>query len=336
MPDPSPSQSALITGITGQDGSYLTELLLEKGYTVHGIIRRSSITARPRLDHLTLDPEVYGTRLFLHYADLDDATSIRRIIFKAHPDEIYHLAGQSHVGASFEIPESTCEFTAMGTLRLLEFLRDMDPAPKFLNVGSSEIFGHPDHDPQDEDTKMNPVNPYGVAKAFAVQTTRIYRDSFGLFCCNAIAYNHESPRRSKSFVTRKITNAVARIAAGKQDHVSLGNLDVSRDWGFAGDYVKAMWLAMQHDEPMDYVVATGELTPLKRFLEIAFAHVGIDDWQPYVKIDPRYFRPAEPTRLVGNAQRAREVLGWEPSVNLKQLAAMMVDADQSKGKRRDD
>lgn len=336
MPDPSPKPSALITGITGQDGSYLTELLLEKGYTVHGIIRRSSITARPRLDHLTLDPEIYGTRLFLHYADLDDTTSIRRIIFKTHPDEIYHLAGQSHVGASFEIPESTCEFTAMGTLRLLEFLRDMDPAPKFLNIGSSEIFGHPDHDPQDEDTKMNPVNPYGVAKAFAVQTTRIYRDSFGLFCCNAIAYNHESPRRGMSFVTRKITNAVARIAAGKQDFVSLGNLDVARDWGFAGDYVRAMWLALQHDEPMDYIVATGTLTPLKRFLEIAFAHVGIEDWQPHVKIDPRYFRPAEPTRLVGNATRAKEVLGWEPSVDLQTLVGMMVDADKNHFKRRGD
>ncbi|MBX2852539.1 MAG: GDP-mannose 4,6-dehydratase [Phycisphaeraceae bacterium] len=336
MTDPPNSKSAIITGITGQDGSYLTEMLIEKGYTVHGIIRRSSITARPRLDHLTLDPEVYGTRLFLHYADLDDATSIRRIIFKIHPDEVYHLAGQSHVGASFEIPESTCEFTAMGTLRLLELLRDMDPAPKFLNVGSSEIFGHPDDAPQDEDTKMNPVNPYGVAKAFAVQTTRIYRDSFGLFCCNAIAYNHESPRRSKSFVTRKITNAVARIAAGKQDHVSLGNLEVERDWGFAGDYVKAMWLAMQHEEPKDYIVATGTLTPLKRFLEIAFAHAGIDDWQPHVKIDPRYFRPAEPTRLVGNAQRAKDLLGWGPSVNLQQLVTMMVDADKSQSKRRDD
>jgi len=336
MAEPTENKSALITGITGQDGSYLTELLLDKGYTVHGIIRRSSITARPRLDHLTLDPEVYGTRLFLHYADLDDTTSIRRIIFKTHPDEIYHLAGQSHVGASFEIPESTCEFTAMGTLRLLEFLRDMDPAPKFLNIGSSEIFGHPDEMPQDESTKMNPVNPYGVAKAFAVQTTRIYRDSFGLFCCNAICYNHESPRRGKSFVTRKITNAVARIAAGKQEHVSLGNLDVSRDWGFAGDYVRAMWMALQHDEPMDYVVATGTLTPLKRFLEIAFAHVGIEDWQPHVKIDPRYFRPAEPTRLVGNANRAKEVLGWEPSVGLEELVPMMVDADQQQSKRRDD
>jgi len=331
MPD-NANKSALITGITGQDGSYLTELLLEKGYTVHGIIRRSSMTERPRLDHLTLDPSIYGTRLFLHYADLDDITSIRRILFSTHPDEVYHLAGQSHVGASFEIPESTCEFTAMGTLRLLELLRDMKPAPKFLNIGSSEIFGRPDHDPQDEDSKMNPVNPYGVAKAFAVQTTRVYRDSFGLFCCNAICYNHESPRRAKSFVTRKITSAVAKIAAGKQEHLALGNLDVARDWGFAGDTVRAMWLALQHEVPHDYIVATGTLTPLKRFLDIAFAHVGLD-WQKHVRVDPRYFRPAEPTRLVGNARRAREELGWEPKVNLEQLISMMVDADVNSSKR---
>ncbi len=335
MSDPNHTPSALITGITGQDGSYLTELLLDKGYTVHGIIRRSSLTERPRLDHLTLDPSIYGTRLFLHYADLDDATSIRRILFKIHPHEIYHLAGQSHVGASFEIPESTCEFTAMGTLRLLELLRDMDPAPKFLNIGSSEIFGHPDRDPQDESTPMNPVNPYGAAKAFAVQITRVYRESFGLFACNAICYNHESPRRSKSFVTRKITNAVARIAAGRQDTVALGSLDVARDWGFAGDYVRAMWLALQHDRPMDYVVATGRLTPLRDFLEIAFSHAGLD-WEKHVTQDPRYMRPAEPTRLVGNARRAKDVLGWEPSVNLQRLVAMMVDADKSRSKRRDD
>lgn len=335
MTDPAYNKSALITGITGQDGSYLTELLLDKGYTVHGVIRRSSITARPRLDHLTLDGAIYGSRLHLHYADLDDMTSIRRILFKLHPDEIYHLAGQSHVGASFEIPESTCDFTAMGTLRLLELLRDMDPSPKFLNVGSSEIFGKPERDPQDESTPMNPVNPYGIAKAFSVQTTRVYRDSFGLFSCNAICYNHESPRRGKSFVTRKITNAVARIKQGKQDQITLGNLDVERDWGFAGDYVEAMWLALQHPEPMDYVLATGRLTPLKQFLEIAFNHVGLS-WQDYIQTDPRYLRPAEPSKLVGNADRARNVLGWTPKTDLEGLVAMMIDADLSQTKRRTD
>lgn len=319
-------QSAIITGITGQDGSYLTELLLEKGYDVHGIVRRSSMTERPRLDHLTLDPSIYGSRLFLHYADLDDMTSIRRILFSIQPNEIYHLAGQSHVGASFEIPESTCDFTAMGTLRLLELLRDMNPSPRFLNVGSSEIFGRPEQAPQDENTPMNPVNPYGVSKAFSVQMGRVYRDSFGVFCSNIIAYNHESPRRSLSFVTRKVSHAVARISLGLQDKVVLGSLDVSRDWGYAGDYVKAMWLALQSETPRDYVIGTGVLTTLKDFIDLAFSHVGLN-WQDHVQTDPRFVRPAEPLHLVGNPKLAKQTLGWEPSCDLKQLVAMMVDSD---------
>ncbi len=236
---------ALITGITGQDGSYLTELLLEKGYTVHGIVRRASRTERPRIDHLTLDADLYGSRLFLHYADMQDSTTLRRILLKVRPDELYHLAGQTHVGVSFEIPESTCEFTAMGTLRLLEIVRDLPSPPKVLHVGSSEVFGVPAESPQNEQTPFRPATPYGVAKAFAVDMVRVYRNAFGLFACNALCYNHESPRRGESFVTRKITRAVARIKLGSKETLKLGNIDSARDWGFAGDYVEAMWRMLQ-------------------------------------------------------------------------------------------
>ena len=319
-------KTALITGITGQDGSYLTELLLEKGYTIHGIVRRTSQTERPRIDHLTLDPAIYNSRLFLHYADIDDITTIRRILTKVEPQEIYHLAGQSHVGVSFEIPESTCEFTAMGTLRLLEIVRDLPHKPKFLNIGSSEIFGNPHVSPQDENTPMLPNSPYGIAKAFAVQMTRAYREAFGLFCCSAICYNHESPRRGLSFVTRKITNAVAKIHLGLQDKVVLGNLDVSRDWGFAGDYVRAMWLLLQQDKPMDCVIATGISTQLREFLALAFGVVDLD-WRDYVEVDTRFYRPAEVVHLVGNAAVAKELLGWTPTIKLETLVAMMVNHD---------
>ena len=311
---------------TGQDGAYLTELLLSQGYEVHGIVRRGSSIARPRLDHLTLDQSVYGKQLFLHYANLADVTTIRRILTKIRPTEIYHLAGQSHVGLSFDIPETTCDFTAMGTLRLLEIIRDMNPQPKFLNIGSSEIFGSPESTPQNEMTARCPVSPYGVAKAFAVDMVKVYRESFGMFACNAICYNHESPRRSPNFVTRKITSSVARIARGIDKKLRLGNLDVSRDWGFAGDYVDAMWRILQHSEPGDFVVATGQLTSLKDFLTLAFGHCGLN-WEDHFEVDPRYMRPAEPSRLCGDSTKARAELGWEPSVNLESLVAMMVEAD---------
>ncbi|WP_164102802.1 GDP-mannose 4,6-dehydratase [Candidatus Laterigemmans baculatus] len=317
---------AVITGITGQDGSYLTDALLEKGYVVHGIVRRASTTVRARIDHLYSDPTIYGQRLFLHYSDLDDATSIRRILTKTEPDELYHLAGQSHVGASFEIPESTCEFTAMGTLRLLEILRDLPKRPKFLHIGSSEIFGRPEQAPQNELTPMRPVSPYGVAKAFATQMVRVYRDSFGFFACNAICYNHESPRRGESFVTRKITRGAAAIACGTQKKLALGNLDAERDWGYAPEYVEAMWRMLQQPQADDYVLATGKRHSLRDFLAAAFDAVGLD-WRDYVEVDPRYLRPNDATQLVGDPSHARKVLGWSATTTLEELAKMMVEHD---------
>ncbi len=256
--------TALITGISGQDGSYLTELLLSKGYEVHGIVRRSSSTVRTRLDRLFHDKEVYDRRLFLHYADLDDVTTIRRILVRCNPDELYHLAGQSHVGASFEIPETTCQFTAMGTLKLLEIVRDLPAPPRVLHISSSEIFGRPQESPQTELTPMRPVTPYGIAKTFATQMVALYRDSFDLFACNAICYNHESPRRGESFVTRKISRAAAAISLGLQDELKLGALDGRRDWGYAPEYVDAMWRMLQQPEADDYVIATGHVAQRRR------------------------------------------------------------------------
>lgn len=317
---------ALITGITGQDGSYLTELLLAKGYTVHGLVRRSSSTIRLRIDHLTSDPQIYNQRLFLHYADLDDITTMRRLLAKIMPGEVYHLAGQSHVGASFEIPESTCDFAAMGTLRLLEILRDLDPKPKFLHASSSEIFGRPADWPQSEQTPVAPVTPYGVAKAFATQMVKVYREAFGVFACNAILYNHESPRRGESFVTRKITQSVARIHHGLQDRLMLGNLKARRDWGFAGDYVDAMWRMLQQDQPDDFVLATGKDHTVEQFLQIAFGEVGLD-YRDYVGVDPKFFRPTDVERLVGDPSRARQLLDWSPSVDFAGLVRMMVHSD---------
>lgn len=319
-------KTALVTGITGQDGSYLTELLLSKGYMVHGLVRRSSLTVRQRLDHLTADPSIYNRRLFLHYADLDDVTTLRRLLVKVQPAEVYHLAGQSHVGMSFEIPESTCEFTAMGTLRLLEILRDMSPSPKLMHASSSEIFGRPATAPQNEQTPICPVTPYGVAKAFATQMVRVYRESHDFFACNAICYNHESPRRGESFVTRKITRAASRIKLGLQKSLSLGNLDAQRDWGYAKDYVSAMWSMLQRDKPDDYIVATGESHTIRDFLSIAFGHLGLD-WQQYVEVDPRFLRPAEVELLVGDATKAREVLGWTPTTSFQKLVEIMLEAD---------
>ena len=318
--------TALITGITGQDGSYLTEWLLSKGYTVHGLVRRTSSTVRSRLDPLFNDKDVYDQSLFLHYADLDDATTIRRVLVKTQPDEVYHLAGQSHVGASFEIPESTSQFTAMGTLKLLEIIRDLDKRPKLLHISSSEIFGRPDSSPQDESTPVRPVTPYGVAKAFATQMVQVYRDSFDCFACNAICYNHESPRRGESFVTRKITKAAAAISLGLQSEVHLGSLDARRDWGDAQEYVQAMWTMLQHPEPGDYVLATGETHSIEDFLRFSFEHVGLN-WKDHVKTDDRFIRPNDVSRLCGNSSKAERVLGWKPQHSCRQLAQHMVDED---------
>ena len=317
---------ALITGITGQDGSYLTELLLEKGYEVHGLVRRSSTIERSRLKHIYADPEIYGQRLFLHYADLDDATTIRRIVVKVNPTEFYHLAGQSHVGLSFEIPESTCDTTAIGTLRIMEILRDQPTPPKFMHASSREIFGTPTVSPQDENTPVNPNSPYGCAKAFATQMTKIYRESHGLFFCNAICYNHESPRRGENFVTRKITLAAARIKAGLQKTVTLGDLDAARDWGYAKDFVEAMWLMLRRNAPDDYVLATGKSHTIKELLETAFEHAGLN-WHEHVTVDDRFRRPADAHELLGNPGKAETTLQWKRSVNFKQLVRLMVDSD---------
>lgn len=320
------NKTALITGITGQDGSYLCERLLELGYAVHGVVRRSSNTVRTRIDHLTADPEIYDHRLFLHYAELDDATTIRRLVTKVQPDEVYHLAGQSHVGASFEIPESTSQFAAMGTLGLLEILRDCDPKPKLLHVSSSEIFGRPDVAPQDENTPLRPATPYGVAKTFATNMVRVYRESFGMFACNAICFNHESPRRGESFVTRKITRSAARIKLGLQTELALGSLDAQRDWGYAPDFANAFHGMLQIDEPTDLVLATGELHTVRDWLDIAFTHLGLD-WTRYVHQDPRFLRKADPSQLVGNATKAKQLIQWTPSIQFSEMVIEMVEAD---------
>ena len=321
-----PNPCALVTGITGQDGSYLTELLLQKKYTVHGLVRRSSTLERSRLRHLYLDKSIHGKQLHLHYADLNDPTTIRRIINRAKPTEVYHLAGQSHVGLSFEIPESTCDTNAMGTLRLMEILRDQPTPPRFVNASSREIFGTPNVSPQDERTPVNPNSPYGCTKAFSTQMTRIYRESHGLFFCNAICFNHESPRRGENFVTRKVTLAAARIKVGLQDSLPLGDLDAARDWGYAKDFVHAMWLMLQHDQPEDYVLATGRSHTIRDLLDTAFDAVGLD-WSSYVSRDNRFRRPADPSRLIGNPTKAEAALGWNRSVDFEGLVRLMVDSD---------
>lgn len=317
---------ALISGITGQDGSYLTELLLEKGYEVHGIVRRTSSLARSRLDHLYHDPGIYGHRLFLHYADLDDTTTLRRLLFKVAPDEAYHLAGQSHVGLSFEIPESTCEMTAMGTLRLLEMMRDLPKPCRLFHASSSEVFGQPTQSPQDEQTPIAPVTPYGCAKAFATQMVTIYRRNFGLFAANGIMFNHESPRRGEHFVTRKICRAAAAIKLGLEKELVLGDTTTRRDWGHARDYVRAMWLMLQQTEPDDFVIATGQLHTVQEVVEAAFATAGLE-WQAHVKQDPRFLRPTEPLGLVGNAAKAHQRLGWQPQVSFQEMMREMTEAE---------
>lgn len=317
---------ALITGISGQDGSYLSELLLEKNYTVHGIVRRTSNLLRSRIEHLRRDEKIYGQRLFLHYGDLSDGTTLRRIFRDVRPTELYHLAGQSHVGLSFEIPESTCEEAGMATLRLLEIARDQPTPVRFYHASSSEIFGNATETPQTENTPMFPASPYGCAKAFATQLARVYRQSYGLFVCNGILYNHESPRRGENFVTRKIARAVARIARGLDVDLVLGNLESRRDWGRAQDYVRAMWLMLQHKSADDYIVATGETHSVREFVEAAFAVVDLP-WKKYVKRDPSFDRPTEPARLVGCADKIRQMLGWKPTGTFPQLVREMVEAE---------
>jgi GDPmannose 4,6-dehydratase len=319
-------RTALITGITGQDGSYLAELLIELGYEVHGIVRRTSSLDRSRLAHLYADKTIYGRRLFLHYADLDDPTTLRRLITALQPAELYHLASQSHVGISFQIPETTCELIALGTLRLLEILRDLPDAPRLFYASSSEIFGQPREIPQTEQTPMEPVTPYGCAKAFATQMVRIYRQTHSLFAVNGILYNHESPRRGENFVTRKITRAAAAIKTGSETALNLGDLSAKRDWGYAGDYVRGMWLTLQHDTPDDYIFATGRLHSVREILEIAFSAVDLD-WRGYVKTDLTQLRATEPARLLGDATKAQETLGWEPSRSFANIIREMVHAE---------
>src|SRR4051794_2089901 len=322
----SDKKSALITGITGQDGSYLAELLLEKGYVVHGVVRRTSNLLRSRIEHLRGNDEVYGKSLFLHYGDLSDGTTLRRIFSEVEPTEIYHLAGQSHVGLSFDIPESTCEEIGMATLRLLEIARDQPGPVKFYHASSSEIFGNATESPQTEETPLRPASPYGCAKAFATQLVRVYRESYGLFVSNGILYNHESPRRGENFVTRKIARTVARIARGLDEELSLGSLESRRDWGRAQDYVAAMWLMLQQEKPGDYIVATGQTHSVRDFVEAAFAVVNLPP-EKYVKRNPAFDRPADPARLVGSPEKIRRELGWQPSGSFADLVREMVEAE---------
>lgn len=317
---------ALITGITGQDGSYLAELLLSKGYEVHGIIRRSSSFNTGRIDHLYRDPHEAGTSLFLHYGDLTDSSNLSRVIEKVQPDEIYNLGAQSHVKVSFEVPEYTADVDALGTLRILDAIKETGLRTRFYQASSSELFGKAVAVPQNETTPFYPRSPYAAAKLYAYWITVNYREAYGLYACNGILFNHESPRRGETFVTRKITKAVANIVKGVQSKLYLGNLDAKRDWGFAGDYVEAMWRMLQQDKPDDYVIATGETHTVREFVEEAFGYVGLD-WQDYVEIDPRYFRPTEVDLLLGDPSKAKTILGWEPKVKFIELVRMMVDAD---------
>jgi len=317
---------ALITGITGQDGSYLAELLLSKGYEVFGVIRRSSSFNTGRLDQIYQDPHVPDAHLRLVYGDLNDASSLNRILRTIRPDEIYNLGAQSHVRVSFDIPEYTAEVTGVGTVRLLEAIRELGLRPKFYQASSSEMFGKVQEIPQRETTPFYPRSPYGAAKAYAYWITVNYREAYRLFACNGILFNHESPRRGETFVSRKITRAAARIKLGLDQELYLGNLDAKRDWGYAGDYVEAMWLMLQQEEPDDYVIATGESHTVRELLELAFGYVHLD-WKKHVKNDPRYYRPTEVDQLVGDASKAKRKLGWAPKVSFRQLITMMVESD---------
>ena len=317
---------ALITGITGQDGSYLAEQLLEKGYTVHGLIRRSSTFNTARIDHLYRDPHDPEARLFLHYGDLTDGSRLVTLLERISPTEVYHLGAQSHVRVSFDEPEFTGDVTGLGTTRLLEALRVSEVPARFYQASSSEMFGATPP-PQDEDTPFYPRSPYAAAKVYSYWMVRNYREAYGLFACNGILFNHESPRRGETFVTRKITMAVARIAAGLQEELYLGNLDAKRDWGYAPEYTDAMWRMLQADEPTDYVVATGTSYSVGDFVRMAFEHAGLD-WEKHVKFDPRYLRPTEVDDLIGDASRAQQILGWQPRVFTPELVKIMVDADR--------
>jgi GDPmannose 4,6-dehydratase len=322
------SPIALVTGVTGQDGSYLAELLLQKGYEVHGIIRRASTFNTDRIDHIYEDPHK-NPKLHLHYGDLSDGNALRRVLDQVRPTEIYNLAAQSHVKVSFDQPEFTVDVVGLGTLRLLEAVRSfIDASGKKVRIyqaGSSEMFGSA-KPRQHEGTHFQPRSPYACAKVYSHYQMINHRESYGMFCCNGILFNHESPRRGETFVTRKITRAATRIKLGHQDKLFLGNLDAKRDWGFAGDYVEAMWRMLQQDTPGDYVVATGVALSIRDFLELVFAQLDLD-WKQYVEIDPRYFRPAEVDHLEGDSSKARKVLGWEPRTDIKALARMMVDND---------
>lgn len=336
-------KKALITGITGQDGSYLAELLLEKGYEVHGIIRRASTFNTERIDHLYQDPHEEDVRLFLHYGDMTDASNLSRLVEKIKPDEIYNLAAQSHVAVSFEMPEYTGNVGGLGTLRLLDAIKDSNIDTRFYQASTSELFGKVQEVPQNENTPFYPRSPYAVAKLYAYWIVKNYREAYNMYAVNGILFNHESPRRGKRFVTRKITRAVARIAKGKQEKLYLGNLNAKRDWGYAKDYVELMWLMLQQDKPDDYVVATGETHSVREFAELAFKHVGIElEWEGeginekgidkktgkvLVEVDPRYFRPAEVDLLIGDPSKAKKELGWAPKVTFEELVQIMVEAD---------
>jgi len=336
-------KKALITGITGQDGSYLAELLLDKGYEVHGIIRRASTFNTQRIDHIYQDPHEKNIRLKLHYGDMTDSSNLSRLVEKINPDEIYNLAAQSHVGTSFETPEYTTDVDAMGTLRLLDAIKESEVECKFYQASTSELYGKVQEVPQTEETPFYPRSPYAAAKLYAYWIVKNYREAYDLFAVNGILFNHESPRRGKRFVTRKITRAVARITKGKQDKIYLGNMNAKRDWGYAKDYVKMMWMMLQHETPEDYVVATGETHTVREFVEAAFSHVDVEiEWQGegvdekgidkdtgkvLVEVDPKYFRPTEVDLLIGDPSKAKEELGWEPEVKFKELVQLMVQAD---------
>jgi GDPmannose 4,6-dehydratase len=316
---------ALITGVTGQDGSYLAELLLRKGYEVHGLIRRASTFNTERIDHLYIDPHQDRARIFLHYGDLSDSGQMTDLVYNLQPEEIYHLGAQSHVRVSFDMPEYTGDITGIGTVRILEAIRRSGITTRFYQASSSEMFGDSPA-PQNEKTPLRPRSPYAAAKVYAYWMAANYREAYKIFACNGILFNHESPKRGETFVTRKITRALARIKLGLENRLYLGNLDARRDWGYAGDFVEAMWLMLQQDSPDDYVIATGESHSVREFLEEAFCYQGLD-WNDYVTIDPRYFRPTEVDYLQGDSSKARRKLGWKPKVEFKDLVRMMVDSD---------
>jgi len=320
-------KKALITGITGQDGSYLAELLLSKGYEVHGIIRRASTFNTRRVDHLYHDPHANGedVKLYLHYGDVSVGETLLNVIYNVRPDEIYHLAAQSHVRVSFDMPEYTGDITGLGTIRILDAIRKSGTEARFYQASSSEMFGGA-KPPQNEETPFEPRSPYAAAKVYAYWVTRNYREGYKMFACNGILFNHESPRRGETFVTRKITRALAAIRAGKQKHLYLGNLDSRRDWGYAPEYVEVMWRMLQQDQPKDYVIGTGESHSIREFLDEAFGYAGMD-WHQFVEIDPRYFRPTEVDYLLSDPSRSRNELGWEPKVRFHELVRIMVDAD---------